>query len=176
MQFTFHDGMLLDYNVLSGPIKNNLRNQAMKPVKHVLKEKGKDIWAIAPDASVFDAIDLMAQKEVGALLVLEGEKLIGIISERDYTRKVILKGKSSKETKIRDIMTSPVICAHADQDVKKCMALMTAKNIRHLPMLENNRLVGVVSLGDLVKTIIDEQESEIHSLESYILYQSGLEQ
>ena len=150
--------------------------QDMKSVKHILQEKGNNVWTIVPDASVFDAIDLMAQKGVGALLVLEADKLVGIISERDYTRNVILKGKSSRETKIRDIMTSPVICADADQDVQKCMALMTKKNIRHLPLLEGNKLAGVVSLGDLVKTIIAEQETEIHSLESYIMYQNGLQQ
>jgi CBS domain-containing protein len=156
--------------------RNHLRMQDMKSVKQVLQEKGNNVWAIVPDSSVYDAIDLMAQKEVGALLVLEADRLVGIISERDYTRRVILKGKSSRETKIRDIMTSPVICADAEQDVQKCMALMTAKKIRHLPLLENNKLAGVVSLGDLVKTIIAEQETEIHGLESYIMYQSALEQ
>ena len=148
----------------------------MQPVKNVLQEKGKDIWSIDPDASVFDAIELMAQKEVGALLVLDGEKLAGIVSERDYTRKVILKGQSSKETMIRSIMTSPVICTDADQDIKICMSLMTTKGIRHLPVLENHKLAGIVSLGDLVKAIIAEQESEIRGLESYILYHTGLEQ
>ena len=146
----------------------------MKPVKDVLNEKGHDIWSIAPDASVFEAIELMAQKEVGALLVLEAEKPIGIISERDYTRKVILKGKSSRKTMIKAIMTSPVIFTDAGQDVKGCMELMTSKNIRHLPVLENNRLVGIVSLGDLVKAIISEQESKIRGLESYFLYRSDL--
>jgi len=148
----------------------------MQPVKNVLQEKGQDLWSIEPDAMVYDAIELMARKGVGALLVLEGEKLAGIISERDYTRKVILQGKSSRETRIRSIMTSPVICTDADQDIKKCMSLMTSKNIRHLPVLENHRLVGIVSLGDLVKTIIAEQESEIRGLESYILYHTGLSQ
>ena len=148
----------------------------MRPVKNVLKEKGKEIWSIDPGASVFDAIELMAQKEVGALLVLDGEKLVGIVSERDYTRKVILKGRASKKTRIKSIMTSPVICTDAEQNVESCMALMTAKGIRHLPVLEKDRLVGVVSLGDLVKAIIAEQESEIRSLESYILYHDGLEQ
>lgn len=146
----------------------------MKPVKDVLKEKGNDIWSIAPDASVFDAIDLMARKEVGALLVIEEGKPVGIVSERDYTRKVILKGKSSKDTLIKVIMTSPVICAEADQGVKKCMALMTSKNIRHLPVLEDGELIGVVSLSDLVKTIIAEQESKIRGLEGYFLYRSDL--
>lgn len=146
----------------------------MKLVKDVLNEKGDDIWSIAPDALVFDAIELMAQKEVGALPVLENGNLIGIISERDYTWKVILKGKSSRETMVRAIMTSPVICTEADQDVKKCMGLMTSKNIRHLPVLEDDLLVGIISLGDLVKTIIAEQESKIRGLESYFLYRSDL--
>jgi CBS domain-containing protein len=146
----------------------------MKLVKDVLNEKGNDIWSIAPDALVFDAIELMAQKEIGALPVLEAGNLIGIISERDYTWKVILKGKSSRKTTVKTIMTSPVICTEAEQDIKKCMELMTSKNIRHLPVLEDDQLVGIVSLGDLVKTIIAEQESKIRGLESYFLYRSDL--
>ena len=146
----------------------------MKPVKDVLQEKGNDIWSIDPEASVFEAIDLMAQKEVGALLVLKNEKLIGIISERDYTRKVILKGRESKKTRIKSIMTSPVICTDADQDVRRCMAMMTSKSIRHLPVLADNRLVGVVSLGDLVKVIIAEQDMKIQGFERYFRYRSDL--
>jgi CBS domain-containing protein len=148
----------------------------MNPVRNVLEEKGHEIWAIAPDASVFSAIELMSEKGVGALLVLDAERLVGIISERDYTRNVILKGKSSKETLVRTIMTSPVICADADQPIDVCMALMTEKRIRHLPILDSDKLVGVVSLGDLVRTIISEQESQIRGLESYILYQSDMPQ
>ena len=146
----------------------------MKFVKDVLNEKGHEIWSIGPDASVFDAIEMMAQKEVGALLVLDAGKLIGIISERDYTRKVILKGKSSREIPIRTIMTSPVICAETEQDVKECMALMTSKKIRHLPVLENDQLTGMVSLGDLVQSIIAEQNSKIRDFESYFRYRSDL--
>jgi len=146
----------------------------MKLVKDVLNVKGHDIWSIAPDASVFDAIKLMAQREVGALLVLDDGKLTGIISERDYTRKVILKGKSSRETAIKTIMTSPVICADADKNVKECMSLMTSRNIRHLPVLDDNELAGVVSLGDLVKAIIAEQDSKIKDLEGYFQYRSDL--
>ena len=146
----------------------------MKSVKEVLQIKGHEVWSIDPDASVFHAIEMMAEKEVGALLVLKDEKLIGIISERDYTRKVILKGKSSRETMIRSIMTSPVICADADQNVRRCMAMMTTKNIRHLPVLDNDRLVGIVSLGDLVKEIIADQDSKIHDFESYFRYRSDL--
>lgn len=148
----------------------------MKPLKDVLNEKGYDIWSVTPDTLVFDAIKLMAQKEVGFLLVLESGDLVGVVSERDYTRKVILKGKSSKETTVRDIMTPEVICTDSDQDVKKCMALMTLKGIRHLPVLEDDRLVGVVSLRDLVKTIIAEQESKIRSFENYFEYRSDFSQ
>jgi CBS domain-containing protein len=146
----------------------------MKLVKDVLNEKGRDIWSISPDASVFGAIELMAQKEVGALLVLEDEKLIGIISERDYTRKVILKGKSSRETLVRTIMTSPVITAEADQDIKGCMSLMTSKNVRHLPIFEDGNLAGMVSLGDLVKAVIADQEDKIKGFENYFRYRSDL--
>jgi len=146
----------------------------MKSVKEVLDEKGHDVWSIDPKASVFDAIALMAEKEVGALPVLKGENLIGIISERDYTRNVILKGKASKEIQVESIMTSPVICTDADQDVRRCMAMMTSKAIRHLPVLEDDRLVGILSLGDLVKAIIAEQDSKIHSFESYFRYRSDL--
>jgi CBS domain-containing protein len=148
----------------------------MKPVKLVLQDKGTDIWAIAPDASVFAAIELMSEKGVGALLVLDAQKLVGIMSERDYTRKVILKGRSSKETLVKAIMTSPVICTDAAQSLDVCMAMMTEKRIRHLPVLENGELIGIVSLGDLVRTIISEQESQIRGLESYILYQSDMPQ
>ncbi len=148
----------------------------MKPVKHVLQEKGTDIWSIAPDVSVFAAIELMSEKGVGALLVLDAQKLVGIMSERDYTRKVILKGKSSRETLVKAIMTSPVICTDAAQSLDVCMAMMTEKRIRHLPVLENGELIGIVSLGDLVRTIISEQESQIRGLESYILYQSDMPQ
>ena len=148
----------------------------MKPVKHVLQDKGTDIWAIAPDVSVFAAIELMSEKGVGALLVLDAQKLVGILSERDYTRKVILKGKSSRETLVKAIMTSPVICTDAAQSLDVCMAMMTEKHIRHLPVLEDGELIGIVSLGDLVSTIISEQESQIRGLESYILYQSDMPQ
>ena len=146
----------------------------MTSVKEVLDKKGYDIYSIAPNASVFDAIELMSQKEVGALIVLEDDKLAGIISERDYTRKVILKGKSSKKTMIRTIMTTPVIYTKADQDIKKCMAIMTSKSIRHLPVMEDDQLIGMVSLGDLVKVIISQQDSKIHDLENYFRYRSDL--
>ncbi len=141
----------------------------MKLVKHILEIKGYDVWSITPDAPVYDALKLMADKGVGALVVLEALQLVGIISERDYARKVILKGKSSKETLVREIMASHVIYTNPNETVENCMALMTAKYVRHLPVLVDERLIGIVSIGDLVKAIISEQETLIRQLESYIL-------
>jgi CBS domain-containing protein len=141
----------------------------MKTIGQLLQIKGHDIWSIAPDAPVYDAIKLMANKGVGALLVLEAGKLVGIVSERDYARKVILKGKTSKGTPVKGIMTPHVIYTSPDQTIEKCMALMTAKHIRHLPVLEGDQLVGIVSIGDLVKAIISEQATLIQQLENHIL-------
>jgi len=141
----------------------------MKTIGQLLQIKGHDVWSIAPDAPVYDAIKLMANKGVGALLVLEAGKLVGIVSERDYARKVILKGKTSKGTPVKDIMTPHVIYTSPDQTIEKCMALMTAKHIRHLPVLEGDQLVGIVSIGDLVKAIISEQATLIQQLENHIL-------
>jgi len=140
----------------------------MKSVKQLLDDKGTQIYAIAPDARVIDALKLMAEKDVGALVVTEGGRLAGIISERDYARKVILHGKSSHDIQVREIMTSKVITVHPGQTVEECMALMTAKRIRHLPVTEGERLVGLLSIGDLVKEVIAEQEATIKQLESYI--------
>jgi CBS domain-containing protein len=140
----------------------------MKTVKHILQAKGRQTWSIQPDASVYDALTLMAEKEVGALLVLDGGKLVGIISERDYARKVILKGKSSLDTPVRDIMTSKVICVRPEQTIEECMALMTDKHVRHLPAVVGNEVVGVVSIGDLVKAVIAEKDFMIKQLEDYI--------
>ena len=140
----------------------------MRTVRELLEQKGHEIFSVAPDTSVFDAIKLMADKGVGALVVLEGGKLAGILSERDYARKVILMGRSSRETPVRDIMTSRVVCAHPDRQIDECMAVMTDKRIRHLPIHDGEKLVGVVSIGDLVKTIIAEQKFVIAQLESYI--------
>jgi len=140
----------------------------MKTVKQLLQVKGSQIYAIAPDARVFDALTLMAEREVGALVVMDGGRLAGIISERDYARKVILHGKSSHEMQVRDIMTAKVITVHPGQTVEECMALMTGKRFRHLPVIEGDRLIGVVSIGDLVKEVIAEQEQTIKQLESYI--------
>ena len=140
----------------------------MKSVRQLLQAKGRDIHSIAPDARVFEALKLMAEKNVGALLVVEGERLVGVFSERDYARKVILKGKTSKDTAVRDIMTSHVLYVRPEQTIEECMALMTAKHVRHLPVLEEEGLVGVVSIGDVVKAIIAEQEFIIEQLQNYI--------
>ena len=140
----------------------------MKTISQLLQAKGREIHSIAPDARVFDALRLMADKNVGALVVLEGGKLAGIISERDYARKVILHGKSSHDITVRDIMTGKVITVTPDHTVEECMALMTGKRIRHLPVMEGERLTGVLSIGDLVKEVIAEQQQTIKQLESYI--------
>lgn len=140
----------------------------MKLVKHILDTKGNDIWHIAPEDSVLDAIKMMAEKGVGALLVMSDEKLVGILSERDYARKVILKGKSSKKTPVKDIMTAEVVCASPEQSVEECMRAMTEKHIRHLPVMQDEKVVGVLSIGDLVKAIIEEQHFTIKQLEMYI--------
>ncbi|HVS26717.1 MAG TPA: CBS domain-containing protein [Burkholderiales bacterium] len=141
----------------------------MKTVKQILQSKTHGILSISPDATVYDALKLMAEKEVGALLVMEADKLVGIISERDYARKVILHGKSSKEIHVSDIMTSKIVYVNTTQTVDECMALMTDKRVRHLPVYEGDRLIGVVSIGDLVKEAISEREYIIKQLESYIM-------
>ena len=140
----------------------------METVRQLLEEKGHEVWSIRPDASVFEAIELMAEKGIGALVVMEADKTVGLISERDYARSVILKGRASRETPIREIMTQRVICARPDQTVQECMALMTEKRVRHLPVMEGERLIGLVSIGDLVKAIITEQQFIIEQLEHYI--------
>ena len=140
----------------------------MKTIKRLLEAKGYDIWSITPDASVYEAIKLMAGKNVGALLVLESGKLVGVISERDCTRRLILKERVPKDTQVREVMTSGVIYVRPDQTVEDCMALMTAKRVRHLPVLADGQLIGIVSIGDLVKDVISEQEFMIQQLEHYI--------
>ena len=137
-------------------------------IKEILKLKGNNIWSIEPTASVYDAVKLMADNMVGALIVMEGESLVGIISERDYARKIILMGRSSRETPVKDIMTTRVLYAHSEQKVDECMALMTEKRIRHLPVMEENKLIGIISIGDLVKSIIADQQLIIKQLEQYI--------
>ena len=140
----------------------------MKTIKRLLEAKGYDIWSVTPDASVYEAIKLMADRNVGALLVLESGKLVGVISERDCTRRLILKERAAKDTQVREVMTPGVIYVRPDQTVEECMALMTAKRVRHLPVLADDQLIGIVSIGDLVKDIISEQEFMIQQLEHYI--------
>jgi CBS domain-containing protein len=137
-------------------------------VRDILQDKGKQIWNVSPQTSVFDALKLMAEKNIGALLVCDGEKLVGIFSERDYARKVILKGKASKETLVSEIMTSVVVTVRYGQNVEECMSLMTEYRIRHLPVVDGEKLCGVISIGDVVKAIISDQEFTIKQLENYI--------
>ena len=140
----------------------------MKLVQHLLDTKGGEVISIHRDASVFDAIKLMADRAVGSLVVMEADALIGIVTERDYARKVILKGRSSEGTPVGDIMTSKVITATPQQSVKECMALMTARRLRHLPVVVDDRVIGMISIGDLVQAIIADQQEEIEQLGQYI--------
>ena len=140
----------------------------MRTVRQLLEAKSPDIHTIAPDAPVIDAIRLMAERRIGALLVMEGARLAGILSERDYARKVVLQGRSSKDTPVRDIMTAEVISVAPGDSADHCMQLVTDSRIRHLPVLEGGRVVGVVSIGDLVKAVIAEQKQELDYLQRYI--------
>jgi CBS domain-containing protein len=140
----------------------------MTLVRQLLDRKGGAIFSVQPEAAVLEAIRAMAAHHVGALLVMQGSKLAGIVSERDYARKVILKGRSSADTPVRDIMSSPVITVSLDDSVQRCMELMTERRVRHLPVLEGDTVVGMVSIGDLVKAVIAEQQQQIEQLESYI--------
>ena len=140
----------------------------MKTVKQLLQVKGGEVFAVAPGDSVLDAIRVMAEKSVGALLVLEEGRLAGVVSERDYARKVILHGRSSQDTPVREIMTTNVITVQSAQTVEDCMALMTAHRVRHLPVVDGGKLAGVLSIGDLIKEVIADREETIKQLESYI--------
>ena len=140
----------------------------MKQVKHLLNDKGREVWFLLPDATVYEAIDQMAQKGVGALLVMDGDQLVGIVSERDYARKVFLQGKSSRETLVREIMSYPVTCGRPELTVEEVMALMTDKRIRHLPIVADDKVVGVISIGDVVRGIIEDREFVIDQLTHYI--------
>ena len=142
----------------------------MKTVKEMLQGKEGGILSIAPDSTVFEALKLMSDKNVGALPVLIGEKLVGIISERDYARKVILEGRSSKDTLAREIMTKDVIIVKPGNSNEECMALMTENHLRHLPVIENDRVIGIISIGDVVKAIISDQHFTINNLQDYIMH------
>ncbi len=140
----------------------------MKLIQHLLEAKGGELISIQPDASVLDAIKLMAEKGIGSLVVTEGDSLKGIVTERDYARKVIIKGRASDSTAIAEIMTTDVVTASSDQTVKQCMAIMTEIKCRHLPVVDDGHLVGMISIGDLVHAIIADQQEEIEQLEHYI--------
>jgi len=140
----------------------------MATLKHLLDRKGHEVWSIHPDKFVLEAIEMMADHDVGSLLVMEGDQLVGIFTERHYARDVILKGKTSPKTAIREIMTSRVLVVGLDKTVDECMAIMTEKRVRHLPVMDEGKLIGVISIGDLVKSIIAEQKFTIEQLEHYI--------
>jgi CBS domain-containing protein len=137
-------------------------------IRQLLNEKGHDVLSIGPDNTVFDAVKMMADHNVGALVVLEGDKLIGKVSERHYARSIILKGRTSANTKVQDIMSKRVVCARPEQSVEECMAVMTHKAVRHLPVLDGKQVIGIISIGDLVKSIIQDQKFFIDQLEHYI--------
>ena len=140
----------------------------MKTVRDLLDVKGGTLWSVAPDQTVYEALAVMAEREVGAVLVFEGGNMVGILSERDYARQVILKGKASKDTPVREIMTARLITVGPDQCMDDCMTIMTNKRIRHLPVVVGERVVGILSIGDVVKAVISEKQSHIEQLEDYI--------
>ena len=141
----------------------------MDTIRHILQIKGNDVWSTTPRTTVYDALRMMADKNVGALLVMEGEKVVGIFSERDYARKVILQGRSSKETLVSEIMTSKLITIHPDQTVEEAMEMMTNKRVRHLPVMEDDRLMGMISIGDVLREVIYVQLAKIRDMEDKIL-------
>jgi len=140
----------------------------MRTVRQLLAAKAPEVHSIGPDAPVLDAVRLMAEKHIGALLVMEAERLVGILSERDYARKVVLQGRSSRDTPVRDIMTADVVTVGCDETSDRCMQVVTERRVRHLPVLEGGRVVGVVSIGDLVKAVIEDQQLELDQLQRYI--------
>jgi CBS domain-containing protein len=146
----------------------------MKTIKLILKQKGRQIWSTTPDATVFQALQLMAEKDIGALPVLDNGRLVGIFSERDYARKVILKGRSSQNTPVRDIMSTHIISITMDKTNEYGLALMTARHIRHLPVMDGEKMIGFISIGDLVKSIMEEQKIVIDKLEQHISQTSGM--
>jgi CBS domain-containing protein len=140
----------------------------MTTVQQVLKKKGHDVWSVHPDDTVFDAIQEMEKKDIGSVVVIEDDMPVGIFTERHYSRKVFLKGRSSPKTPVRDIMETRVICAEPEQTVEECMAVMTEKRVRHLPVMHEEKIIGIISIGDLVKSIIADQKFTIQQLEHYI--------
>jgi len=146
----------------------------MKTIRQILKGKGRKTWTISPAGRVYEALQFMAEKDIGALLVVDGKTLVGVFSERDYARKVILQGKSSKDMQVSEIMSSPPIFIEPDNTIEQGLALMSAKHIRHLPVMVKNRLIGIVTIGDLVRSLIDEQKVVIDHLEKYILSNSSI--
>ena len=140
----------------------------MKTVEDILKEKGREVWVISPHATILKALGLMAEKDVGALVVVEDDQIIGIISERDYARKIALRGKSSVNTPVKEIMTNKVYYVSRNATIQECLVLMTQQSIRHLPVIDNEKLVGIITIGDVVKAIIGEQETTITQLSDYI--------
>ncbi|KGO99081.1 CBS domain-containing protein [Novilysobacter defluvii] len=140
----------------------------MRNVRHLLESKGSEVYSVAPDAPVVEAIRLMAQRGIGALVVLDGERLAGVVSERDYARKVVLQGRSSSSTLVQEIMTPDVVQVGLDDTVDRCMQLVTDRRLRHLPVVDGDRVIGVVSIGDLVKAVIEDQQEELDQLQRYI--------
>lgn len=138
-------------------------------IRHILEVKGYDVWGIKPESSVYDALRVMSDKDIGALLVMEGDALVGILSERDYARKIILLGKTSRESTVNEIMTPTVFTIHPDQTVEEALELMNHKHIRHLPVMENGKVIGIISIGDLVKAVMHKQLEEIKSLEGVLV-------
>ncbi len=140
----------------------------MHTAKDILSSKGHDVWSVKPTDTVLEALGVMAEHDIGAVLVLDGDRLVGVLSERDYARKVVLAGRSSKDSQVKDVMTPHVICVAPNRSIDECMALMTNKRLRHLPVIDHKRVIGIVSIGDLVKATIDDQQFTITQLQSYI--------
>jgi CBS domain-containing protein len=140
----------------------------MSTVRWLLDSKGYDIWSISPDAPVYKALELLAEKDIGALVVMDGENLVGIVSERDYARKVALRGKAAMDTAVRDIMSADVISISPGGEISQCMEIMTKEKVRHVPVVEEGKVIGMITIGDVVKAIIDRQQFMIEQLEQYI--------
>ncbi len=156
------------YTLLNFASDKRNGEQRMAKVSEVLSAKGRSVWAVAPDQPVIQALELMAAKAIGAVLVMQDGRLVGVLSERDYARKVVLKGRTSADTPVAEIMSSSVVTVGPDDSVDQCMMLMTERKIRHLPVVDAGRVVGVLSIGDLVKSVIDAQQREIAELQRYI--------